>query len=298
MTRATVRSLLRSVRWTICLLLVATVGSRALAQETASTDSGESLVEPVGSPTVEDAAESPSFAERIAIFRPQRPPGELLKLLDIAFGGQDVEIVADEAGGALVARGTVARLERLAKLLEQLDQSSAQLTVELTIEVLSTSREQREQDVIAIPVSQNRVAKLSSSQQSSTTSGQMVVNGRQFSRNTRQSPTGITVEVTPRVAGDRIEVDLLVEKSWFETAIRENDDNNASDSLLFTGVLDTTMMLRRDRPVQTVVTATSLNGDQRKLKIAVTVRETRDVSEEKAAVGQRQTPRQNRRGND
>lgn len=264
----------------VCLPLLLTFN------ELPGQDAAEVAVEVAEEATEVESVQEESTESRITLFQTKRPVREHLALLETAFGDQDVKMVPDDARNTLLVRGPQEQLERIARLLQMTDQADRQFIVDVTAEVLNTGAEQKLTDRFSVPVRQNHVAMLNSAMESTATTGQMVVNGRQITRQSKTSPTGTLVEVTPKLTGDTVELDLMFEKSWAESSADENGDRNAASTHNYVAKLDTSLRLKLNQSVEASVTAHALNGKQRQMKITVTVRDasasTADAADQSA----------------
>lgn len=241
--------------------------------ETPGQDAAAAVAEVAEEATNVETVQEQTTESRITLFQTKRPVREHLQLLETAFGDQDVKMVPDDARNTLLVRGPQEQLERIARLLQMTDQPDHQFIVDVAAEALSTGAEQKLTDRFSIPVRQNHVALLNSAMESTATTGQMVVNGRQISRQSKTSPTGTLVEVTPKLTGDTVELDLLFEKSWSEASVVENGERNGASTNDYVAKLDTSLRLKLNQSVEASVTAHALNGKQRQVKITVTVRD-------------------------
>ncbi|GAB5442912.1 MAG: hypothetical protein Fues2KO_32610 [Fuerstiella sp.] len=264
----------------VCLPLLLTFN------ESPGQDTAEVAVEVAEEATEVESAQEEATESRITLFQTKRPVREHLQLLETAFGGQDVKMVPDDARNALLVRGPQEQLERIARLLQMIDQPDRQLIVDVTAEVLNTGSEQKLTDRFSLPVRQNHIALLNSAMESTATTGRMVVNGRQITQQSKTSPIGTTLEVTPKLTGETVELDLLFEKSWSEASIVENGERNAASTNNYVAKLDTSLRLKLSQSAEASVTAQALNGKQRQLKITITVRDasasTADAADQSA----------------
>lgn len=180
-----------------------------------------------------------------------------------------LRLVPDQESNILIVKGEQVDVRRAVEILKRIDEPQPMVTVNVRIEVAGAGDLS---DEFQLTTLSDMKAHLQVGQQQTVPSGSIQqFGGRSVSRSYQKENTGTIVQVTPRVSGEQILLDLSVEKSWLEypAALETDDDDQIRVPTTLTSTLETTVRLGLNESRTMTASVSSVAGVSREVAITV-----------------------------